>query len=68
MGHVSYNKLMNGLTNNTITGTHLTARDVENCLEIFGPCQACLAGKRTAPSYRHQSMTEPANKVGDIIH
>jgi hypothetical protein len=51
----SYNQLKLALTNGLIIGTALTAQDVDVYKAIYGPCLACLAGKVTAPSYRHDS-------------
>jgi hypothetical protein len=66
--HCSDNKLKLALSNGLILGTHLTAQDVDTYREIYGPCLACLAGKVTMPSYRHDSDTPPATAVGQIIH
>jgi hypothetical protein len=51
-----------------IIGTGLTAQDVDVYRDIYGPCFACMAGKVTKPSYKQDSTTPPASRVGQTVH
>jgi hypothetical protein len=66
--HCSDKQIKISLTNGLTIGTALTAQDVDVFRAIYGPCLARLAGKVTAPSYRHDSETAPAAEIGHTVH
>jgi hypothetical protein len=66
--HCSDEALKTALNNGLIIGTGLTAKDVDVARDIFGPCFACMAGKVTKPSYKHDSVAPPATCVGQTVH
>ena len=47
-------------------GLDITARDVDNALFVFGPCQACQESKMTAPD-QSAVTTEPVQRPGHTI-
>jgi len=68
LNHPSNATLINALNNGVIVGTHLTATDVANAETLFGACTNCIAGKTTKSSFKHNSTTPPAQKVGELVH
>jgi hypothetical protein len=65
--HPSDTTLTLALNNGLLIGTPLTARDVLNARDIYGPCPACIAGKITKPTFT-ASTNEPAYRTGQTIH
>jgi hypothetical protein len=66
--HCSDEALKTVLNNGLIIGRGLTAKDVDVSRDIFGLCFACMAGKVTKPSYKHDSVAPPATCVGQTVH
>lgn len=66
--HLPDSLLKSALSNGLIIGSRLTEKDVDVYRAIYGPCAACVMGKRTAPSYRKPSDNPPAQAVGEVIH
>ena len=67
LAHPSDEYMINAFNSGVIIGTRLTATDVRNAKDIYGPCLACLQGKAIRPSYK-ASNNPPATKVGDVVH
>jgi hypothetical protein len=66
-GHPGKNAMLETLKNNVFSDNHLTVRDYANMEDIFGPCQACIKGKMTAPEAVTKSRPEPA-AIGTVVH
>jgi hypothetical protein len=66
--HCSDDALKLALPNYLIIGTGLTSQDVDIFRAMYGPCFACMAGKVTKPSYKHDSTAPPATQVGQTVH
>jgi hypothetical protein len=67
LDHPSNRILINALNNGIILGTRLTERDVVRSEHIYGRCIHCIAAKTTKQSFK-ASKSEPAEKVGSIVH
>ena len=65
-GHPSDSSLVISLINGSLLGTHITSTDVRNAKAIFGPCEACLVGKRRHHSV-HSSDSPPATRPGQHL-
>jgi len=65
--HPGDEPVIQALTNNLFTATHLTSQDFRNARAISGPCKACREGKMTAPP-DSTSTTEPGRTIGSKIH
>lgn len=53
--------------NNTYSDCHLTARDVQVCVETLDPCPHCLYGRQRQKS-KQINTEEPARKIGEHLH
>ena len=65
--HSGDTSLLMALDAGSFSHLDLTAQDLRNARNIFGPCTACLEGKMRAPP-RESSNTAPANRVGEHLH
>ena len=64
-GHIDDAAMKEGL-GGAFRGLDITARDVDNALFVFGPCQACQESKMTAPD-QSAVTTEPVQRPGHTI-
>lgn len=67
LGHPGFETIKRDLNNNCLLGTNLTARDVTNGVELYGPCLGCLEGKMRGPD-ETPSTSPPAYEVGEHLH
>ena len=67
LGHPGSATIQKALDDGVYSNTHLTSQDHRNCIEINGPCTACLEAKdKTSPE--KTSLTAPATKIGQHLH
>ena len=60
-GHKSLEKIKEELLSGAITDlADITAKDVQTCIDLFGPCPHCLAGKMKSQKQRSNSIPSDA--------
>ena len=67
MGHPSDLVLRRTVDGNMINNCPITSKDINNAVQVFGPCPHCVMAKMTNHPSK-ESFRVPSTEVGELVH